>query len=255
MDHGDVLLRSRLHQSVQARIKEFIIEQGYQAGDALPTETELARSLGVSRGSLREAVKSLQSLGVVETRHGFGTFVGAFSFEPLIDGLTFQILISRDTMPRAIEELLELRQVLETGLMPRVVTEATPAQLAALDDIVSAMTAAANAGDQFADEDRRFHEALYAPIGNELILQLLRAFWTVFHAVGEESSRMTVLLQETAEQHRRIVDAVRERRTSEAAAAMSEHFAGALSWVPLLSSQSGGARVAAPPAAGALVSQ
>lgn len=223
-----------MHQAVQDRIKQFIIANGFQSGDALPPETELARDLGISRGSLREAMKSLQTLGVVETRHGLGTFVGKFSFDPLIDGLTFQILVSREKMPRAIRELLDLRQILETGLMPRVTDRATPEQIAELDQIVSEMERSAEQGSQFAAEDRAFHDALYTPLGNNLVAQLLQAFWHIFAAVGQESSSRTVLLRETAEEHRAILNAIAAGAGNEAARAMSAHFAGALEWVPLL---------------------
>lgn len=223
-----------LHQAIQDRIKQFIIASGFQPGDALPTETELARTLGISRGSLREAMKSLQTLGVVETRHGFGTFVGRFSFDPLIDGLTFQILVSRETMPRAIRELLDLRQIVETGLMPRVTDLATAAQIEQLAHLVSRMEQSAALGQPFAEEDRAFHDVLYRPLGNDLVIQLLQAFWDIFYAVGQESSRRTVLLSETAEEHRAILDAIAAHRGQDAATAMSAHFAGALEWIPLL---------------------
>jgi DNA-binding FadR family transcriptional regulator len=223
-----------LHQAIQDRIKEFIIANGFRSGDILPTETELARTLGISRGSLREAMKSLQTLGVVETRHGFGTFVGRFSFDPLIDGLTFQILVSRETMPRAIRELLDLRQVLETGLMPRVTDLATVAQLDQLDLLVRQMEQSAARGEPFPEADRAFHEVLYLPLGNNLVIQLLQAFWDIFYAVGQESSRRTILLHETAEEHRAILAAIADGHGEEAAAAMSAHFAGALEWVPMI---------------------
>jgi DNA-binding FadR family transcriptional regulator len=223
-----------MHQAIQDRIKQFIIANGYQSGDVLPPETELARDLGISRGSLREAMKSLQTLGVVETRHGLGTFVGQFTFDPLIDGLTFQILVSREKMPRAIRELLDLRQILETGLMPRVTAQATPEQTAQLDQIVSEMERHAEQGSQFADEDRAFHDALYSSLGNNLVIQLLQAFWHIFSAVAQESSSRTVLLRETAEEHRAILNAIAAGEGKDAAKAMSAHFAGALEWVPLL---------------------
>lgn len=179
-------------------------------------------------------MKSLQTLGVVETRHGFGTFVGRFSFEPLIDGLTFQILVSRETMPRAIRELLDLRQVLETGMMPRVTELATPEQIGQLERLVSQMEQRAVRGQPFADIDRDFHNLLYRPLANTLVIQLLQAFWDIFAAVAQESSRRTVLLSETAAQHRAILDAIAVERGQDAATAMSAHFAGARAWVPLL---------------------
>ena len=65
-----------IFRAAQERIKQYIVDNALRPGDPLPTEFDLSRSLGISRNSLREALKALETIGVVETRHGLGSFVG-----------------------------------------------------------------------------------------------------------------------------------------------------------------------------------
>ena len=105
-----------LHHSVQEALKEYVVENGFKPGDALPAEAELARQLGVSRTSVREAVKALETIGILESRRGSGVYVGAFSFDPLLESLPYGLMI--DT--RAVHELLDLRCTLEVALAARI---------------------------------------------------------------------------------------------------------------------------------------
>jgi len=77
---------------VQASLRSYILENQLPSGAPLPPENELARRLGVSRSAVREAVKGLESLGLIEIRHGSGLFVGSFSFEPLLNNLPYTLV-------------------------------------------------------------------------------------------------------------------------------------------------------------------
>lgn len=220
-----------LHKAIQERIKRIILDRHLRSGDPLPTEADLTRDLGVGRNSVREAIKALQTLGVVEIRHGLGTFVGNFSLDPLVDGLTLRILISVGRDTRTVHELLDVRQVLETGLVIRVTGLHTAEELDELDALVTAMEAQADRGEIFPEEDRRFHEALYRPLHNELLGQLLQVFWQVFHTVRAELPGEPGPPSRSAERHRRILDALLARDGAAAAAAMDEHFNGIRGWL------------------------
>src|SRR5579875_1874705 len=126
-------------RAIQDELMALILDRGLQPGDVLPTEPELIEELGVSRNSVREALKALQALDIVEIRHGYGTYVGHFSLDPLTNGLTFRTLqgIGRDV--RAIVEILEVREALEDGLIRRVAPSIPDADLADLDRVVKAM--------------------------------------------------------------------------------------------------------------------
>jgi len=218
--------RELLHLAVQDRIKRFIIAGGFQPGDLLPPEAELARALGVSRPSLREAMKALQSVGLVETRQGAGTFVGRFSLDHLVAGLAFTIRSDLGRNLRTLRDLVEIREILERDLVARVAPLMTPPLLERLTSLVAGMEARAERGELFPAEDRAFHEALYRPLGNALLTQLLGAFWEVFAAVRDELPGEGPLSRETAAGHRRIVEALAAGDGPAAAAAMTAHFAG-----------------------------
>ncbi len=204
----------------------YIIERGCRPGDPLPGEAELAKALGVSRSSLREAMKVLQTLGVVATVHGRGTFVGRFSFEPLVDGLAFGIRIDLRQNVQTVRELLEIRMILESALVARLAGKCQPEHLDELRRIVAAMDARAAKGEEFPEEDRAFHEVLYRPIGNTLVVQLLQAFWDVIMLVRDDLQFEDVPPTITAENHRRIVEALAAGDAAGAVAALTAHFDG-----------------------------
>ena len=81
-----------LPETVQTAIRNFIADNNLRTGDALPPETQLTKQLGVSRNAIREAVKSLEMVGIVEVRRGSGLFVGDFSLDPLLDNLPYGLM-------------------------------------------------------------------------------------------------------------------------------------------------------------------
>lgn len=213
--------------SLQDQIKDIILENGLRTGDALPAESELMRRLGVGRTAVREAIKGLQAIGIVEVRRGFGTFVGRVSLRGLVDGLTFHSRLTLNEDFQNLRELVDVREALETGLMPRVAARMTPDVLRQLDQIVQRMEERAIENHDAPDEDRRFHEVLYAPLGkNRLLIQLIGAFWTAFHNVSPDLEHAPHDHREVARSHRRIIDALGRADAAAATAAMAEHFVG-----------------------------
>lgn len=168
---------------VMEEIKNFILERRLVAGSLMPTESELMEQLGVSRNALREAIKALQALGFVEVRHGTGTYVGAVQTRVMQDGLAFRLQQSMRGSMREVRGLLQVREALEVGLASEVVRHYIACGTEDLRAIVDQMRAKAVAGEYFPDEDLAFHEALYRPLDNELVMDLLWVFWTTFHEI------------------------------------------------------------------------
>ncbi len=223
--HTPARLATRMNRAIRDEITALILGRGLRSGDPLPTETELVEALGVSRNSVREALKALQALDIVEIRHGHGTYVGRLSLDPLADGLTFRALhdIGRDL--RSMEEIVEVREALEGALIRRVAGGAGILRdLSALDEVIQRMEERAAAGQTFATEDRDFHDLLYRSLDNALVTQLLQAFWDVFHRVNHRLGVTDPDPMETVRKHRAIVTALRDRDVERAAAAMAEHF-------------------------------
>lgn len=222
--HTPARLATRMSRAIRDEITGLILSRGLRSGDPLPTETELVETLGVSRNSVREALKALQALDIVEIRHGYGTYVGRLSLDPLADGLTFRALhdIGRDL--RSMEEILEVREALEAALIRRVAATVPDEDLRALDEVTKKMSERAKAGETFADEDREFHEVLYRSLNNALVTQLLRAFWDVFHRVNHRLGVTDPNPLQTVRRHRAIVTALRKHDVARAEQAMVEHF-------------------------------
>lgn len=215
--------REPASRSLQDQIKQLILDRGLRPGEPMPTENELLQALGVSRNSVREALKALQALDIVQIRHGFGTYVGPVALHPFTDGLTFRTLLTMQENPGAIGDLLDVRETLEVGLLRNAAAALKDPDLDALTAIVARMFDRAAAGENFPDEDRQFHEALFRPLGNALVSELLTSFWEVFHRVhpqlpGEPDP------DQVAQWHEAIVEALRERDVTRAESALRYHF-------------------------------
>ncbi|GAA4999116.1 MULTISPECIES: FadR/GntR family transcriptional regulator [Streptomyces] len=217
----------RVSSQIQREVMQLILDRKLPAGAALPTETELMTDLGVSRNSVREALKALQALDIVEIRHGYGTYVGQASLTPLVDGLTFRTLAQLDDETGALAEILQVREVLEEGLIRRVAATLSEEELDRLEEVVARMEEAGREGVPFPELDREFHELLYASLGNALVPQLLGAFWTVFRRVaGVRGWTDDPAPEVTVRRHRDIVTALRARDVEGAQRAMADHFRG-----------------------------
>jgi DNA-binding FadR family transcriptional regulator len=218
-----------IFRAAQERIKEFIVENDLTPGDSLPTEFELSRQLGISRNSLREALKALETVGIIETRHGLGSFVGEASLGPLIAGMAFNLMrgIGQDT--RTLRELLDLREILEVAYVRRVTGIHNPAQFDQLEALVAVMERGALRDAPDAEADRAFHHALYAPLNNGVVTLLLQTFFDILAAVDPQLPVAAYSPDANARWHRAIVQALRQGDANATVAAMEEHFTGARS--------------------------
>lgn len=212
-----------LHRTVQAAIRTYILENNLQPDDMLPPENDLAQQLGVSRSSVREAIKGLESLGVLEARRGSGVFVRSFSFEPIINNLEYSLLFDL----RELVELLEIRRVLETGMVGAALAVMSEEQLTVLEQIVERMQRRAEVGEAFPDEDRAFHRELFRKTENQTLLKLLDIFWLVLNKAIQQNP---VLWDDsplwTCQLHAEIVRALRSGDEIQASQALFAHYAG-----------------------------
>ncbi|MGX1543867.1 FadR/GntR family transcriptional regulator [Streptomyces adustus] len=211
-------------RDLQERIKKLIIDRRLPSGAPLPTEPELMEFLGASRNSVREALKALQAMGIVEIRHGFGTYVGPMSLAPMIEGLAFRTVAGHHRGEDSLLELLELREAVETGLVSRLAGRIPESGLAELDALVDRMEQEAERGAGLAETDRAFHAALYRGLGNPLLREVLEAFWDAFHRVRTDLADIPQDPLVTCRQHRDIVRAVRSGDSIRAEAAIRDHF-------------------------------
>ena len=218
--------RILLRQAVTDRIKAYIIENRLKPGDPLPTEAELCDALNASRSSLREAIKTLAALDIVEVRHGSGTFVGRLSLSSLVESLTFRGLLDTRDDVRALRELVDVRQLFEEGMAGRIIERLDEAHVTSLERAAAELERCPPGSVPQVEADRHFHQLLMEPLGNRLISQLTTAFWDV-HAIVAPYLGMSSP-QEDAEAvaaHRAMVEAARRRDVEAFAAAVVQHYA------------------------------
>ncbi|MDQ2844991.1 MAG: FCD domain-containing protein [Actinomycetota bacterium] len=219
-------VRTRRSEQLKEQIKTLILERNLSAGDPLPTEWELADELDVGRNSLREALQALQAVGIVEIRHGFGMYVGQMSLGALVDELTFHSRITLQNGRTDLVHLIQIREVLERGLVEQLATNHHDADYSAVAVVLDTMDAEAGSGIIPPAVDRRFHEILYRPLNNPLIGPLLGAFWDVYQQLQGQLADSDETAVETAGHHRDIYQAVIDGSPPAAATAMTAHFAG-----------------------------
>jgi DNA-binding FadR family transcriptional regulator len=132
---------------------------------------------------VREAVRTLSTLDIVDVRHGHGTYVGGMSLAPLVETLVFRGVLNPEGSLDALREVVEVRLALDLSMADRVVEAAHGDGDLELDQLVEAMVDKAERGESFLEEDRFFHTALFNATGNHLAGQLVGAFWDVHTAV------------------------------------------------------------------------
>ncbi|HET8600594.1 MAG TPA: GntR family transcriptional regulator [Segeticoccus sp.] len=229
--------RARGQAEVVDRIKEHILEQRLAPGDPLPTESELCAAIGASRSSVREAVKTLRALDIVDVRHGHGTYVGRMSLNALVESLAFRGLLSRSDEHRVLEQVIEVRRTLEQGMAAQIIEGLDGRQRENLYDVAREMQDLASRGEDFLEQDRTFHVMLLEPLGNDLVLQLTEAFWDVQRIVTPTLGSVDLDLVTSADAHVAIVDAAAAADPARMHDAIAEHYAPLLARIAALREQ------------------
>ncbi|KAF4408125.1 MULTISPECIES: FadR/GntR family transcriptional regulator [Streptomyces] len=208
--------RTRLYEQVLDRLREYAAGRGLKAGDRLPPERELAQRLGVSRASVKQAVVVLEVQGLVEVRHGGGTYLVGDS----LDAEPVERLVERR---RRLPDVLEAREALEAKLAELAAERRTPDDLAAIRAALSHMAAEIADGGHGAEGDRRFHAAVTAAAHSSLLAEFMRSIAEQITESRHESLRQPGRPSRSLAQHRAILDAIEEQRGKAAAAAMRRH--------------------------------
>ena len=182
-------------------------------GDRLPPEHELSERLGVSRGSLREAVRALSQIKVLDVRRGDGTYVASLEPKELLSGLSFAIELFQ---AKGLTEVLEVRRLLLPDAAALAARRATPEQLAELRSIVADLDGAAEA-DHVAQLHRRFQAIVADASGNDTLSSILRALQLRGEHVRRTWLNSDPTMHEVALAHQRLLLDALERGDSDMA--------------------------------------
>lgn len=205
-----------------ATFKQLISEGTLAPGSRLPAERELASSLKVSRGSLRQVLKMLEVMGVVSQRVGDGTYLNAAAPSILAEPMEFLILMDGI----GFEELMDARLIVEPELAARAAARATPENLAALREPLLRMQESADDHAQLVEEDLRFHRTIFQMADNRVCSIMFSMIHQSLHKLMDVTSQM-VNLDHTLKLHNRIFAAIRKGNPEEARARMFAHLTDA----------------------------
>jgi GntR family transcriptional regulator, transcriptional repressor for pyruvate dehydrogenase complex len=210
------------------KIKEMIMSGELRPGDRLPKEADLAERLGLSRNSLREAVKALSLIRVLDVRQGDGTYVTSLQPRLLLDALTFVVDFHRDD---TVLEFFEVRRILEpasAAMAARNMTDGDIAKLrAVLDELPEDPTA-----EELVANDLEFHRQIAAGSGNSVLCSLIESLSgpttraRIWRGLTQEGA-----VAKTRDQHWAICDAIAAREPQVAAAWATVHVAGVEDWL------------------------
>ncbi len=160
-------------------IKAYILEHNLKPGDPLPTEVQLCEDLGVSRSSVREAVRKLEALDIVQVQQGRGSFVGEMSLNPMVETLVLRYALDHDEGAESLRHVVAIRRYIDLGIASSVVREMKGTSDPELERLVETMITKAKAGEQYLEEDIAFHNGITAYLDNSLLDQLVAAMWMV----------------------------------------------------------------------------
>ena len=205
---------------VVEHVRRLIEKGGLKPGDRLPSERDLATELGVSRPSVRSGLEALESMGVVVSRRGAGTFIADGPPDLGTEPLSLLASLHHFTP----NEMFEARLLLETGLAGLAAEHAEGDHLAAMAEEVTEMFASLDDPAAFLRHDVRFHRAVAAGCSNRVLAALMEMVAAQFYELRKETVLGARDLRESAEMHRRIFRAIRARDREAARLAMTEHL-------------------------------
>lgn len=200
-----------------SRIKELVSGGELTAGQRLPPERELAGELGVSRSTLREAIRALVAMNILVSRHGDGTYVSSLDPELLSQPFTFLL----ETQPALLSHLFETRRVLEAACASLAAERITDEEVAELERLVPDDDAGP---EELIDRDVELHTAIARATRNPILISLLGSIGSLGLQSRQASAQVPEQARRIRRDHLRIVDALRRRSPQSAAAAMAEHI-------------------------------
>jgi GntR family transcriptional regulator, transcriptional repressor for pyruvate dehydrogenase complex len=212
--------KTRVAEEIADRIRVLILDRTFPPGQPLPAERLLARRFGVSRGSVRDAFRTLETIGLLVTRHGQGTFPQELDVDRLVAPLASVLSYRHDLQ----DELLDVRRMFEPAVARVAATRATDGDLADLQRILDAQRRKLKTGRSAIVEDTAFHQVLARATRNRVVVSIM----ATLNDLLVESRKLTLKQKGRPERsilgHEAVVAALRRRDGDRAANAMRDHI-------------------------------
>jgi DNA-binding FadR family transcriptional regulator len=212
--------RDALPDQIAARLVALITERRLKAGDRLPPERELAASMGVSRSSLREALRALTMMGVTEMRHGDGTYVSSLEPAALMRPVGLVLSLS----DAGLAELFEARKLVEPGLAALAAARIGDDDARELVERADTSAAALDDAEAFMWADIELHALIARAASNAVLSRLLDSVTSMGIASRRRTGRLADVRAQSTRDHREIAAAIAAHDAGAASAAMLRHL-------------------------------
>jgi len=207
-------------QQIVTRLLDLIQQRHLGPGDRLPAERELAATMGVSRSSLREALRALTVLGVTEMRHGTGTYVSSLEPDLLVRPLSFVLSLSDG----GFDQLFEARKVVEPAIAALAASRIDEAALDRLDALTMRAGAVIDDAEAFLMADLELHDAIRQAAGNAILGRFMDSIQALGVASRKATGSRRAVREQSLNDHEAIVRALRGHDAEAAADAMHRHL-------------------------------
>lgn len=218
--------RNSLSDAIVEQIIDLISRGVLKPGERLPSEKQLCLRFGVGRTTIREALRSLGVMGILDGRVGEGTFVSADNRKYLEKALQWGLLIDR----KSVNDLVETRLMLESQTAYGAAGRATPENLQEIEQALAGMQRSLDRPEQYLEHDLRFHLAVARATQNQILFNLLSMTRGYLQAWIRESlskpsaRKMRTRAESSVREHQKILQALRKRQPEQARQAMTEHI-------------------------------
>lgn len=210
----------KLYIQTFREVRNYIISNNLKPGDLLPTEMNLCQTLGVSRNVLREAIKGMELMGMVQAISGKGTIVKEFNLDFIFQNVLFFTVGEQENT--AIHEMFGIRKVLELAFMRQAFHALTSEDIEIMRVCADNIRSKWEKREFFHEDDRAFHMTLFGKLNNGILNSLLEAIWAVDDGFQLEQKQLH--LDNTIAKHEAIVDALEQHDYPAFARAMDAHF-------------------------------
>jgi GntR family transcriptional regulator, transcriptional repressor for pyruvate dehydrogenase complex len=209
-------------EEVVTRLREMIQRGEISAGDRLPPERDLAKLLGVSRPTLRAGIRSLTTVGILQSRQGAGTFVSEAEESPTLDSSPLRMMAALHGFTS--DEMFEARLSLEMSIAALAAERVSSEQMTQMAEEVAGMYASLDEPEQYLVHDMRFHQIVAAASNNRILTSLMNMVAKILFETRSKTVHRALDLKDSAEQHREIYRAIRAHNPEEARKAMRHHL-------------------------------
>ena len=212
--------KTRIHEEVFSQIRDLISQGRFKAGDQLPSERELAETFRVSRTSVREALRALESQGLVVSRTGMGNFVADLPVESLVGPLA-RLLIDEK---KALADVFEMRKLIEPHIAALAAERATARDIAQMNKIVAKQLEDVSRGETGVEADAELHLSIGRATQNRALQKLVSGLMEILGRSREESLQTVDRREASIDAHRRIINAIAKHDKIRAQNEMLHHI-------------------------------